>query len=254
MGRFFGLVYGFAVYALLLAAFTYAIFFITGVLVPKDIDGGVLMPPFSAAAVNIGLFSILVIQYAAMTRDKFKLRLTKIVPRAIERSTFVLAFTLGLTLLLWQWRPMPGTVWLVSNEAGRIIIYGIAVTGWAVMLISTFLINHFRLFGVQQVTYHFLGRQMAKRIFTTPGPYQFCRHPMLLGFVVALWAAPHMTYGRLLFAAAAALAIPICIYFEERERARSIGAIYKKYQRKVPMLFPRPARRWSAEADLEAAG
>jgi len=239
-----GLLYGLLVYVFFLATFVYAIGFVGDIVVPKGIDSGVAVPVIEAVIVNLLLLGVFAVQHSVMARRGFKRWWTRVVPEAVERSTFVLAATLALALLLWQWRPIAEPViWHVESPLARIALWAVFAIGWAVLLISTFLINHFELFGLRQVFASLLGRQTPPPEFRTPLFYRHVRHPIYLGFVLGFWATPHMSAGHLLFAAAATGYILIGIWFEERDLIAQFGDRYRLYRQQVGMLLPRWSKR-----------
>ncbi|HEX7272077.1 MAG TPA: isoprenylcysteine carboxylmethyltransferase family protein [Casimicrobiaceae bacterium] len=239
MGALFSFVYGLAAYALFFGTFAYAIGFIGNVFVPKSIDTGTPAPLAEALIVNVALLGLFAVQHTGMARRSFKSWWTQTVPLAVERSTFVFASSLVLALLLWQWRPIPEPViWSVESAAAREAVMAVFWLGWAVLLTSSFLINHFELFGVSQVAARLTGSELAKPEFRTPFFYRYVRHPLYLGFLLGFWAAPIMTAGHLLFAVGCTGYILIGIWFEERDLIAQFGEKYRRYRNQVGMLVP----------------
>jgi protein-S-isoprenylcysteine O-methyltransferase Ste14 len=234
--------YGAVAYALFLITFVYAIGFISGLPVPKTIDSGLVGPLSEALVVNIFLLGLFAIQHSVMARKGFKRWWTQIVSPAVERSTFVLFATLALMLLLWQWRPMPTVIWQVNDSTVAMALTGLSLFGWVIVLTSTFMINHFELFGLHQVVNHLLGRRMGEVRFKTPMLYKLVRHPIYLGFIIAFWAAPVMTLGHLLFAAVTTAYIFVGIMLEERDLVDQFGNEYRNYREQVGMLTPKLPR------------
>jgi protein-S-isoprenylcysteine O-methyltransferase Ste14 len=230
--------YGALVYLVFLLVFVYAILFVEGLLVPKGIDDGIVASTVAAIVINLVLLTLFALQHSVMARPAFKRWWTQFVPWPIERSTYVLFATAFLALLLWQWRPLPDIVWQVDNPGGRIALYALSFFGWGVLLLSTFLIDHFDLFGLRQVLRHQRGAEAHAPHFQTPMLYRLVRHPLYLGFIIAFWAAPTMTVGHLLFAAVTTAYIVVAIQFEEHDLITLFGERYREYRHKVPMLIP----------------
>jgi methanethiol S-methyltransferase len=231
--------YGAASYVFFVLTFLYAIGFIGNLAVPKSIDSGEAGPVAYAVGVNLLLLTVFALQHSIMARRSFKRWWTRIVPPAVERSTYVLASTLALALLLWKWEPIPQPViWQVADPLGAQLVRGLSWIGWAVLLLSTFLLNHFELFGLRQVFSRMAGREIPEAEFRTPFLYRYVRHPLYLGFIVAFWAAPVMTAGHLLFAIGGTGYILVGIWFEERDLVHQFGETYRRYRKQVGMLFP----------------
>ncbi|MGA7486112.1 MAG: methanethiol S-methyltransferase [Xanthobacteraceae bacterium] len=238
VARAAGFLFGLAAYLVFFGTFLYAIGFVTGLAVPKAIDDGTVVPAVEALIVNLLLMSLFAVQHSAMARKPFKRWLTQFVPHSVERSVYVLLASLALILLFWQWRPMPAVVWQVADPVAATALIGLSFVGWLLVLTSTFLINHFELFGLQQVVSNIAGRKMPEPRFKTPVLYKVVRHPIYLGFIVAFWAAPVMTVGHLLFAAVTTAYIFVGIFLEERDLVGVFGEEYKRYRAQVGMLIP----------------
>jgi protein-S-isoprenylcysteine O-methyltransferase Ste14 len=238
MGRVLGFFYGLVAYLVFLGAFLYAIGFVAGLVVPKAIDSGEVTPLAQTLAIDILLLSLFAVQHSVMARSTFKRWWTQFVPAAIERSTYVLLASLALMLLFWQWRPLPIIIWRATNPAIAQALLGLSFLGWLIVLLSTFLINHFELFGLHQVINNLAARSVADPRFKTPFLYKVVRHPIYLGFIIAFWATPAMTAGHLLFAAVTTAYILVGIQLEERDMIASFGDQYRQYRRRVAMLIP----------------
>jgi protein-S-isoprenylcysteine O-methyltransferase Ste14 len=238
MKRFLALVYGIVVYFLFLGTFLYAIGFIGRIGVPKTIDSGSGSQPVMSALLDGLLLSVFALQHSIMARRGFKRRWTQVVSWYIERSTYVLAATLALALVLWQWRPIPNVVWDLSGTVAGSALGILFWAGWAILFLSTFLINHFELFGLQQVWAYARGAEFHRPAFRVPLFYRWIRHPIYLGFVIAFWSAPVMSVGHLLFSIATTGYILVGIYFEERDLIHTYGNAYLEYRHQVPMLIP----------------
>jgi len=233
--------YGLVVYVFFLATFVYAIGFVGGLpLLPKTIDSGAAAPLLETLVVDLALLGLFAVQHSVMARRGFKRWWTRVIPESMERSSFVLAASAALALLLWQWRPIAEPVlWTVTDPTARLAIHGVFWSGWGVLLVSTFLINHFELFGLRQVWANLRGQALPAPVFRTPLFYRHVRHPIYLGFVLAFWATPRMTAGHLLFAAACTGYILIGIWFEERDLIAQFGQRYHVYREQVGMLLPK---------------
>jgi methanethiol S-methyltransferase len=238
MSRFIAFIYGLGSYILAAVTLLYAIGFVSGLVVPKAIDTGITVPIAEAIIVNLFLMSVFAVQHSVMARKPFKQWWTQFVPESIERSTYVLFSSLALILLFWQWRPIPAVVWHIDNPQIAAAVIGLSLAGWLIVLTSTFLINHFELFGLEQVSNNLASQPMQLPSFRTPLYYRFVRHPLYLGFIIAFWATPTMTAGHLLFATVTTAYILVAIALEERDLIALFGDDYRRYKERVPMLVP----------------
>ncbi len=249
MGRILAFIYGIISYAAFLAAFCYAIAFVGDFYVPKTInsgEAGALLPSF---LINTALLSLFAIQHSGMARPGFKNWWTKIIPEPIERSTYVLLASGVLFLLYWLWQPLPAIVWSVENESGRWILWGLFSLGWGLVVYTTFLISHAHLFGLRQIRDFMKDRDLWEPDFQTPNLYRHMRHPMMLGFFLAFWSTPEMTFGHLLFSIATTAYILVALQLEENDLVQTFGERYRKYRQRVPMFIPRPGRKASIEVE-----
>ncbi len=238
MKKYLAFIYGIVCYAVFLFSFLYAIGFVGNIVVPKAIDSGPEASLSLTLFINLVLLGLFAAQHTVMARPGFKLWWTRIVPKPIERSTFVLIASLLLILLYWQWRPMTTVIWSVDNAFGKAILAGLFWLGWCTVLASTFMINHFDLFGLRQVYLSFRDQNYHHVKFANTGLYSYARHPIMLGFIVAFWASPHMTAGHLMFAIATTAYTVMGIQFEERDLINLLGQDYEDYRQRVPMLIP----------------
>ena len=238
LSRILAFGYGVGVYAVFLGTFLYAIGFIGNLFVPKSIDSTPEGSLGVAVAINMGLLALFALQHSIMARPKFKAWWTRAIPKPIERSTYVLFSSLALILLFWQWRPMGGVIWQVEAPWAVGALVGLYAFGWLTVLVATFLIDHFDLFGLRQVWLHLRGKPYVHSRFVTPGPYKWVRHPLYVGWVIVMWATPVMTIAHLLFALLATAYILVAIQFEERDLIEFHGRDYVEYRKRVPMLVP----------------
>ena len=238
------LLYGTVVYALFLPTFVYAVGFMTGIAVPKAINDGAVGAVGTAILVDTLLLGLFAVQHMIMARPAFKRRWTKIIPKAAERSTFVLATCLILNLLYWQWRPIPGELWHADGVFATVLT-AVSLAGWGIVLVATFLIDHFDLFGLKQVIRFAHGKPEQSPPFLVRSLYKYIRHPLYLGFLIAFWATPVMTYGHLLFALATTGFVLIAVRLEERD-LRDAHPEYNDYAASIPMIIPTPGRKFNA--------
>ena len=230
--------YGLVSYTIFLATFLYAIGFIGNFAVPTTLDGPATGSFTQAVLIDLGLLALFAIQHSVMARPVFKWWLTRVIPESAERSTYVLMSSLALIALFAFWQPLGGLVWMVEDAALRGVLWGVFAFGWLLVLVSTFLINHFDLFGLRQVWLQLLGRQYVHLPFGTPSLYRHVRHPLYVGWFLAFWGAPTMTVSHLLFAIMTTAYILIAIQLEERDLITQHGAVYRNYRERVPMLIP----------------
>jgi protein-S-isoprenylcysteine O-methyltransferase Ste14 len=243
MKRYLIIGYGGAAYLLFLAAFLYLVGFVGNFLVPRTVDHGLPAPLGEAMLINVLLVGAFGVQHSIMARPAFKAWWTRFVPSSIERSTYVVLSSAVLVLLYWQWRTMPAVIWDVRLPAGRLLVWAVFWLGWAIALAATFMVSHFDLFGLRQVYLAWRGKPYTHISFHVRWLYRLVRHPLMLGFFIAFWAAPTMTAGHLLFSIAMSGYILIAVQFEERNLVEALGDQYRDYRRDVPMLLPRPRRQ-----------
>jgi len=250
MKRYLIVGYGAAAYLLFLAAFLYLVGFVSNIWVPRSVDRGVPAPIGQAVLINVALLGAFGVQHSVMARPGFKAWWTRFVPPSIERSTYVVLSSAVLVLLYWHWRTMPAVIWDVWQPAGRVVLWALFWLGWAIALGATFMVSHFDLFGVRQVYLAWRGKPYTHIGFHARLLYRLVRHPLMLGFLIAFWAAPTMTAGHLLFSIAMTGYILIATQLEERDLVAALGNQYRDYRRDVPKLLPltRPPRRHPAEA------
>jgi len=238
MSKVLVFVYGVVSYLIFFASFLYLAGFLTNMVVPKTIDSGVVEPFWQSLLVNLILLTIFALQHSVMARPGFKAWWVRIIPNAIERSTYVLLSSLALFLLYYYWQPMTSMVWQVEHEIARLVLWALFALGVLIVLLSTFMIGHFELFGLKQVLNHYLGKGEITPFFRSPGFYQLVRHPIMTGFIIAAWATPDMSQGHFVFALVSTLYILVALRFEENDLVNSLGDAYKTYQKRVPQLVP----------------
>ena len=253
LGRIAVFTYGLVCYLVFFGTFLYAIGFIGNWVVPKTMDPGPQGPFGTALLINALLLGIFAVQHSVMARQSFKQAMTRIIPEAAERSTYVLMSSLALILLFWQWRPMGGVLWDVQDPTLRLVPSGVYLGGIAIVLVATFLINHFDLFGLRQVWVHLKGGRYDPLPFRTPGPYKHVRHPLYVGWLIAFWVTPTMTGAHLLFAVGTTAYILLAIQFEEKDLVQFYGSRYENYRRTVPMIVPSLTPKVPAEIERARA-
>ncbi|MBQ0788266.1 MAG: isoprenylcysteine carboxylmethyltransferase family protein [Oceanihabitans sp.] len=231
--------YGIIAYVVFLISFVYAIGFVGDFLVPKAINSGVETSFTNALIINLCLLSLFAIQHSVMARPAFKKWISPVIGPAVERSTYVLLTSLALLLIYWKWQPMPTVIWNIENTSLSYLIMVIFFIGWLIVLLSTFMISHFQLFGLTQIFNNFKNKQNEDPNFQTNYLYKIVRHPIMLGFIIAFWATPFMTLGHLLFAVVTTIYMLIAVkYLEEKDLRKAIGEKYETYQKEVPMIVP----------------
>lgn len=240
---FFPFLYGVLVYLLSFLTLLYTIAFTGNLPVPKAIDTGATASSPAAFAIDVLLLGLFAVQHSVMARPAFKRAWTRFVPHAVERSTYVLFASAALLFLFWQWRPISGVVWSATDPIAIVVLQAIFWAGWGLVLLSTFLIDHFELFGLQQVFARLRGKPLPPPEFKTPSLYRWVRHPLYLGLLLAFWATPTMTLGHLLFAIANTGYILIGLSLEERDLLAVFGDQYRRYRQQVSMLVPLPRRK-----------
>ena len=242
MGRIVVFVYGLICYFAFFGTILYAIGFTENMVVPKNIDDGTIGPMGKSILINVLLLGAFAVQHSIMARPAFKAKWTKIVPWSIERSTFVLLASGLLCLMFWQWRPMTTALWSIDQPVLRHGLHGISFLGWAMVFYSTFIINHFDLFGLRQVFLYLKGKEYTDLKYAERSLYKLVRHPLYLGFITAFWFTPEMTQGHLLFAAVTTAYILVAIQLEERDLMKGLGQDYVDYRKRIPMILPIPKR------------
>jgi protein-S-isoprenylcysteine O-methyltransferase Ste14 len=254
LGRSATLAYGLAAYASFHACFLYLIFFLADAPLPYTVENGTQLPWAAALGLNLVLISLFAVQHTVMARPAFKQAWTRIVPEPIERSTFVVATVACLTVIMLFWAPIGGHLWHVQAPWVRTLLWCVQGAGWGTVVWSTFLIDHWELFGVRQVLCHYRGTPLPGKSFRTPSLYRFVRHPMMVGMLLALWSTPDMTYSRLVFSAGFTVYILLGVRIEERDLVAALGEDYRRYQQSVPRLMPRLTPRGEAPVRASESG
>ena len=252
MAGLVAVIYGVVAYGATLVALLYLVGFVGNLIVPKSIDSGTAGPLLQSVIVDTMLIGLFALQHSVMARQGFKRWWTRIVPPPVERSTYVLFTSLILLILYWQWRPIPALVWSVDNPAAAAVLDGIFWLGWVVLVVSTFMLSHFEMFGLSQVFARLFGKPLLGAKFRTPLLYRYVRHPIYLGVLLAVWATPVMTAGHLLFSAVITAYILIGIQLEERDLLQQFGDRYRSYRQHAGMLVPLPGRKFVVAKDAEA--
>ena len=251
MAGLVAVIYGAVAYSASLVALLYLIGFVGNLIVPKSIDSGTAGPLIQGAVIDTMLIALFAIQHSVMARQGFKRWWTRIVPASVERSTYVLSTSLVLLILYWQWQPIPVPVWTVQDPIAAAAINGIFWLGWVVLVASTFMLNHFELFGLSQVFARLFGKRLSEAKFRTPSLYRHVRHPIYLGVLLAVWATPAMTAGHLLFALVITGYILIGIQLEEHDLIQQFGDQYRRYRQHAAMLVPLPGRKFTDAKDAD---
>ncbi|HET7614932.1 MAG TPA: hypothetical protein VFK26_13510 [Gemmatimonadaceae bacterium] len=242
MSKALAFFYGIVAYVVFVVSFVYAIGFVGNLIVPKSIDSGTVVGTWKALIIDAVLLTLFAMQHSGMARRGFKRRLTRVIPEAIERSTYVLSASLVLLLLYALWRPIPNAIWNVTNPTAVTLLWALFGLGWAIVFISTFMIGHFDLFGLKQVWLNMAGRTRSPDSFRTPAFYKIVRHPIMAGFFIAFWATPFMSAGHLLFAIATTGYILLAVQLEERDLVAAHGEQYLNYRKQVPAFVPIPKK------------
>lgn len=237
MVRFFVLAYGVMVYLIFVATMLYAVGFVSGFVVPKTIDNGTPAARPWAIAIDVGLLALFAVQHTIMARPAFKRWWTQLIPQSVERSTFVLFASLTFVLLFSQWQPLPDEIWRAPQPLA-LVLSGLSLVGWGLVVYTTFVIDHLELFGLRQVYFAFSGREMPPSEFVERAVYRWVRHPLMLGFLIAIWPAATMTYGHALFSTITTAYIFFGVHLEERDLCESLGEAYVDYRQRTPMFIP----------------